>query len=87
MNLKRATAVSLSTVVLLLGGSGAAQADGGSKFNNDSKILSCFSLELLDIPILSSANNNIDCSTNIEKHESREETKHGDKHGDKHEDE
>ncbi|MFJ8693894.1 hypothetical protein [Streptomyces roseolilacinus] len=41
-----------------------AQAEEAPKFTNETQILSCFSLEVLDIPIASAANNNIDCSKN-----------------------
>jgi hypothetical protein len=47
-----------------MAGAGSAHADDEVKFQNNSQILSCLSIEILDIPIASSANNNIDCSEN-----------------------
>ena len=63
---KRTSAVSLSAVALMMAGAGAAQADEEPKFQNNTQILSCLSVEVLDIPIASTANNNIDCSMNYE---------------------
>ena len=73
MNLKQSATVSLSAAALLLGGAGIAQADDGPKFENNSQVLSCLTLEVLDIPIASSANNNIDCSENSEEEETEVE--------------
>jgi hypothetical protein len=65
MRKKGFAALSLSAAALLTGGSsGVAQAEEAPKFTNETQILSCFSLEVLDIPIASAANNNIDCSKN-----------------------
>ncbi|MEE1938485.1 hypothetical protein V1L54_03495 [Streptomyces sp. TRM 70361] len=66
MNLKRTAAVSLSTAALVAAGAGVSHADG-PKFQNNSQVLSCLTLEVLDVRILSGANNNIDCSQNYEK--------------------
>ncbi|MEU1367842.1 hypothetical protein ABZ454_17105 [Streptomyces sp. NPDC005803] len=62
--MKRIAAVSLSAAALMVAGAGAAQAHDEPKFQNNTQILSCLSLEVLDIPIASAANNNIDCSRN-----------------------
>lgn len=61
---KRIAAVSLSAAALMVAGAGAAQAHDEPKFQNNTQILSCLDLEVLDIPIASTANNNIDCSSN-----------------------
>ncbi|MEU1125884.1 hypothetical protein ABZ371_20530 [Streptomyces sp. NPDC005899] len=63
---RRTAAVSLSAAALMMAGAGAAQAYEEPKFQNNTQILSCLSVEVLDIPIASTANNNIDCSTNYE---------------------
>ncbi|MCP9944341.1 hypothetical protein LUX12_05320 [Streptomyces somaliensis] len=65
MRKKGFAALSLSAAALLAGsGGGTAHADDAPKFHNETQILSCFSLEVLDIPIASAANNSIDCSKN-----------------------
>ncbi|MFI2374288.1 hypothetical protein ACH5AO_04330 [Streptomyces sp. NPDC018964] len=64
MRRKEVAVLSLSAAALLMAGGGSAHAQDGPKFQNDNKIFSCTVLEVIDIPILSSANNNIDCSTN-----------------------
>jgi hypothetical protein len=61
---KELAVLSLSAAALLMAGAGSAHADDEAKFQNKTQILSCLSLEVLDIPIASSANNNIDCSEN-----------------------
>ncbi len=70
MRRKDIAALSLSAAALLAGvTSGTAQADEAAKFNNETQILSCFSLEVLDIPIASAANTTIDCSKNLSSEE------------------
>ena len=64
MRRKEFAVLSLSVAALLMAGAGSAQADDDVKYQNNNQILSCLSLEILDIPIASSANNNIDCSEN-----------------------
>lgn len=64
MRRKAAAVLTLSAASLLMAGAGTAHADDEAKFQNNTQILSCLSLEVLDIPIASSANNNIDCSNN-----------------------
>ncbi|MGK5450920.1 hypothetical protein [Streptomyces radiopugnans] len=66
MMLKKTLAVSFTAALALAGGAASAHA-GEAKFKNDSQILSCDVIEVIDIPILSSANNNIDCSENYKK--------------------
>lgn len=66
MSLKRTAAVALSTAALVLGGAGVSHADG-SRGGDGHQVLSCLVLEVIDIPIASSANNNIDCSHNEKK--------------------
>ncbi|GHJ39546.1 hypothetical protein Sm713_51550 [Streptomyces sp. TS71-3] len=66
MNLKRIATVSLSSAALLATGAGVSQADdGGPKYVNKNEVLNCFSLSVVGIPVLSSANTNQDCSTNV----------------------
>ncbi|WP_212912321.1 hypothetical protein [Streptomyces sp. TS71-3] len=58
--------MSLSSVALLATGAGVSQADdSGPKFVNTNDVLNCFSLSIADIPVLSSANTNQDCSKNV----------------------
>lgn len=71
---KRTAAVSLSAAALMVVGAGAAQAHDEPKFQNNTQVLSCLDLEVLDIPIASAANNNIDCSSNHTSH--RDATTH-----------
>ncbi|HWU06603.1 MAG TPA: hypothetical protein VN520_09510 [Streptomyces sp.] len=72
MNLKKAVACTAVALAFAGAGAGSAQAadDDTSKFENNSQILSCDVVEVIDIPILSSANNNLDCSDNVEEEES-----------------
>ncbi|MDT9685187.1 hypothetical protein RND61_24450 [Streptomyces sp. TRM76323] len=80
MSKKGFAALSLSAAALLTGGSGGlAHADEAPKFNNETQILSCFSLEILDIPIASAANNTVDCSKNYSSEKNQSvtyETRH-----------
>lgn len=65
MRKKGFAVLSLSAAALLTGGSGGmAHAEDAPTFSNETQILSCFSLEVLDIPIASASNNSIDCSKN-----------------------
>ncbi|MGD9486210.1 hypothetical protein WDH52_23730 [Streptomyces sp. TRM70308] len=64
MRRKEVAVLSLSAAALLLAGGGSAQAEEGPKFQNNTQILSCLSLEVLDIPIASASNNSVDCSVN-----------------------
>jgi hypothetical protein len=68
---KEIAVLSLSAAALLMVGGGNAHAGEGPKFQNNTQILSCVTLEVLDIPIASAANNNVDCSMNsdTETHE------------------
>ncbi|HWU06604.1 MAG TPA: hypothetical protein VN520_09515 [Streptomyces sp.] len=72
MNLKKAVACTAVALAFAGAGAGSAQAadDDTSKFENNSQVLSCDVVEVIDIPILSAANNNIDCSDNIEEEDS-----------------
>ncbi|MFV2119034.1 hypothetical protein ACE14D_11540 [Streptomyces sp. Act-28] len=55
----------MSAAALLTGGSGGtAHADDAPTFTHETQILSCFSLEVLDLPVVSASNNSIDCSKN-----------------------
>ena len=69
---KRTAAISMSAAALMVAGAGVAQADDEPKFQNNTQILSCLTLEVLDIPIASAANNNIDCSMNHRESERTE---------------
>ncbi|MET9776785.1 hypothetical protein ABZ023_21390 [Streptomyces sp. NPDC006367] len=73
MALKKALACTLTALAMAGGVASTASAadDDTSKFENNSQVLSCDVVEVIDIPILSSANNNIDCSEN-NKEEERE---------------
>jgi hypothetical protein len=69
MALKKALACTFTALALSGSAAGAAVAadDDQAKFSNDAQILSCDTIEVIDIPILSSANNNIDCSENVKE--------------------
>jgi hypothetical protein len=66
VKLSKALIVTAAAMAVVGAGAGAAQAadDDISKFDNNNQVLSCDIVEIIDIPILSSANNNIDCSEN-----------------------
>ncbi|MGC9380823.1 hypothetical protein [Streptomyces sp. MH13] len=76
MALKKALACTVTALVMAgaAAGTAAAADDDVSKFENDSQVLSCDVVEVIDIPILSSANNNIDCSENNKEEDERELT-------------
>ncbi|MGD9486211.1 hypothetical protein WDH52_23735 [Streptomyces sp. TRM70308] len=74
MKLSKAVLITTAAAMAAVGvGAGAAQAadDDVSKFENSSQVLSCDVVEIIDIPILSAANNNIDCSENTKEEESK----------------
>jgi hypothetical protein len=73
MALKKALACTLTALAVAGGAASTASADDDSpKFVNNTQILSCDAIEVLDIPILSTANNNIDCSENTKEEKSTE---------------
>ncbi|MDG9692380.1 hypothetical protein ACH4NS_09300 [Streptomyces mutabilis] len=74
MALKKAIACTVTALVMAGGAAGTAAAadDDTSKFENNSQVLSCDVVEVIDIPILSAANNNIDCSDNNKEEEDKE---------------
>ena len=76
MKLSKALIITAAAMAVVGAGAGAAQAadDDTSKFENNSQVLSCLPLEVIDIPILSSANNNIDCSENNKEEKETEVT-------------
>ncbi|KMS81437.1 hypothetical protein ACH49_02860 [Streptomyces leeuwenhoekii] len=76
MAIKKALACTFAALALAGGVAGTASAadDDASKFSNDEKLLSCDTIEVIDIPILSSANNNIDCSKNVKQEKKSEVT-------------
>ncbi len=67
MKLQKTLVVSFTAALALMGGATGAYAGDDTKFQNNTQILSCDVVEVIDIPILSSANNNIDCSENYKK--------------------
>jgi hypothetical protein len=73
VKLSKALIVTAAAMAVVGAGAGAAQAADNdvSKFENDTQILSCDVVEVIDIPILSSANNNIDCSENSEEEKTK----------------
>ncbi|URM92481.1 hypothetical protein LUW75_23830 [Streptomyces sp. MRC013] len=73
MKLKNALACTFAALAVAGGAAGTAQAadDDTSKFDSSSQVLSCDVIEVIDIPILSSADNNIDCSENVKEEESK----------------
>ena len=76
MNLKKTFACTAVALAFAGAAAGSAQAadDDTAKFENNSQILSCDVVEVIDIPILSAANNNIDCSDNNKEEEEKELT-------------
>ncbi|WP_447038312.1 hypothetical protein [Streptomyces sp. DSM 118878] len=71
MKLSKALIITAAAMAIVGAGAGASQAadDDTSKFDNGTQILSCDTIEVIDIPILSGANNSIDCSENSEEEE------------------
>ncbi|MEU0737932.1 hypothetical protein [Streptomyces sp. NPDC006134] len=74
MALKKALACTFTALALAGGAAGTAAAgdDDTSKFDNSHQLLSCDVVEVIDIPILSAANNNIDCSKNVKESKKKE---------------
>ncbi|MCZ9351435.1 hypothetical protein NGM36_16840 [Streptomyces mutabilis] len=71
MALKKAIACTVTALVMAGGAAGTAAAadDDNAKFENNSQVLSCVNLEVINIPILASDNTNIDCSENNKEEE------------------
>ncbi|MEU1367841.1 hypothetical protein ABZ454_17100 [Streptomyces sp. NPDC005803] len=69
MNLRKTVACTVAALAFAGAAAGSAQAadDGSAKFVNNTQVLSCDTVEVLDIPILSAANNSIDCSDNAKE--------------------
>ncbi|MET7642229.1 hypothetical protein ABZS83_00970 [Streptomyces sp. NPDC005426] len=69
MNIKKTMACTV--VALAFAGAAAGTASAADhdspKFENNTQVLSCDVVEVIDIPILSAANNNIDCSDNVKE--------------------
>ncbi|MFH0243994.1 hypothetical protein ACGRHY_16565 [Streptomyces sp. HK10] len=63
MMLKKTLVVSFAAAMALAGGAASAHA-GEAKFENNAQILPCPNLEVVNLPILSSDINNLDCSRN-----------------------
>ncbi|WP_228993427.1 hypothetical protein [Streptomyces sp. DH8] len=78
MKFKSTLACTFAALAVVGGAAGTAQAadDDTSKFDNSTQVLSCDVVEVIDIPILSAANNNIDCSKNVKEEETETETVH-----------
>ncbi|CQR64245.1 hypothetical protein [Streptomyces leeuwenhoekii] len=76
MAIKKALACTFAALALAGGVAGSASAadNDTAKFDNDEQLLSCDTVEIIDIPILSSANNNIDCSENVKQEKKSEVT-------------
>ncbi|MFJ8693893.1 hypothetical protein [Streptomyces roseolilacinus] len=74
MKLKSALACTFAALAVAGGAASTAQAadDDTTKFDNHTQVLSCDVVEVINIPIISADNNNIDCSENVkeEEHES-----------------
>ncbi|MFE9902501.1 hypothetical protein [Streptomyces achromogenes] len=69
MALKKALACTLTALAVAGGAASTASAADADDFLRDdnSQILSCDAVPVIDIPILSSHNQNIDCSKNYEE--------------------
>ncbi|MBN3929013.1 hypothetical protein IQ279_05060 [Streptomyces verrucosisporus] len=63
MMLKKTLVVSFAAAMAIAGGAASAHA-GEAKFENNAQILPCPNLEVVNLPILSSDINNLDCSRN-----------------------
>ncbi|MFK0116865.1 hypothetical protein [Streptomyces sp. NPDC090994] len=74
MALKKALACTLTALTVAGGAASTAVAadDDSVKFQNNAQILSCDTVEVIKVPILSSANNNLDCSKNNKEEENKE---------------
>jgi hypothetical protein len=79
VNAKKGAALLIASSALLIGATGTVQADGGPKYVTNTNILSCLNLEVLDIPILSTADNFVDCSkeVDIERNEIKADIRKG----------
>ncbi|MDT9682853.1 hypothetical protein RND61_12335 [Streptomyces sp. TRM76323] len=73
MKLKSALACTFAAMAVAGGAAGTAQAaeDDTSKIDNSMQIVSCDTIEVIDIPIASAANNTVDCSDYISDKESK----------------
>ncbi|MDT9685188.1 hypothetical protein RND61_24455 [Streptomyces sp. TRM76323] len=71
MKIKSALACTFAALAVAGGAAGTAQAadDDTSKIDNSTQVLSCDIVEVIDIPILSAANNTVDCSDTIKEEE------------------
>lgn len=72
MMLKKTLAASFTALALAGIAAGTASADDGNsaaKFNNEENVLNCDSVRVIDVPILSANNDNIDCSRNFKHNE------------------
>ncbi|GGQ25805.1 hypothetical protein ACFFKE_18010 [Streptomyces mutabilis] len=69
MALKKAIACTVTALVMAGGavGTAAAADDDNAKFENNSQVLSCTNLEVVNILLLGSDNTNIDCSENTKE--------------------
>lgn len=76
MAIKKALACTFAALALAGGVAGSASAaeDDTANFNNDEQLLSCNVVEIINIPILSADNNNIDCSDNVKEEKKSEVT-------------
>ncbi|MFV2119033.1 hypothetical protein ACE14D_11535 [Streptomyces sp. Act-28] len=72
MKLKSALACTFAALAVAGGAAGTAQAsdDDAAKFDNRTQVLSCDTIEIINIPILAADNNNVDCSENVKKEKS-----------------
>ncbi|GHH79823.1 hypothetical protein GCM10018793_33380 [Streptomyces sulfonofaciens] len=64
MMLKKTLATSFTA--LALAGVAAGTASAQDDISNDNNVLNCNSIRVIDVPILSAANDNIDCSRNVD---------------------
>ncbi|CAL9534701.1 hypothetical protein SUDANB6_04129 [Streptomyces sp. enrichment culture] len=69
MALKKAMASTLTALALAGSAAGTAVAadDDNAKFQNNTQVLSCDIIEVVNIPIISADNNNLDCSKNVKE--------------------
>ncbi|CAL9414033.1 hypothetical protein SUDANB58_01705 [Streptomyces sp. enrichment culture] len=74
MALKKALACTFSALALAgaAAGTAAAADDGSSGIDNNTQVLSCDAVEVVNVLILSADNNNIDCSKNTKEEEKKE---------------
>jgi hypothetical protein len=66
LNKKLALVLPAAAALALVAGTGAAMADDGNTYVTSTNLVACDTVEVIDIPILSSADNFVDCSKEVD---------------------